>query len=67
MPLMIDAKIKPSGDFPAVDAADVLMKDGSRLSALPKLVPITQDDYDTLVNEGAVQDDVLYMIVRDEE
>lgn len=32
MPLMIDAKIKPSGDFPAVDAADVLMPDGKRLT-----------------------------------
>ena len=32
MPLMIDAKIKPSGEFPAVDAADVLMPDGKRLT-----------------------------------
>lgn len=32
MPLMIDAKIKPSGSFPAVDAADVLMPDGKRLT-----------------------------------
>lgn len=32
MPLMIDAKIKPSGSFPAVDAADVLMPSGKRLT-----------------------------------
>lgn len=32
MPLIIDSKIKPSGDFPAVDAADVLMPDGKRLT-----------------------------------
>ena len=32
MPLMIDAKIKPSGSFPAVDAEDILMPSGKRLT-----------------------------------
>lgn len=62
MPLMIDAKIKPSGSFPAADAEDILMPDGSRLSERPRLIPVTQAEYDALVKAGTVDENTLYLI-----
>jgi len=44
MPLNIDAKIKPSGNFPAVDAEDVLMPDGKTLDKTLVLPEVTGAD-----------------------
>lgn len=62
MPLMIDAKIKPSGNFPAADAEDILMPDGSRLSERPRFIPVTKEEYDALVEAGTVNENDLYLI-----
>lgn len=45
-----------------ISAADVEMPDGTRLSEQPRLVPITQADYDALVKSGTVDENTLYLI-----
>ena len=69
MAIELIAKVKPKNgsSFALVDAVDVEMPDGTRLSDRPRLLPVTQDEYDALVKAGTVQTDVLYMIVRDGE
>lgn len=62
-------KIKPknNGEFAMVDAVDVEMEDGTRLpDAIPKIKPVTKDEYDALVAAGKIEPDVYYMIARDE-
>ena len=63
MALPLADKIKPknNGTFALVDATDVEMPDGSRLSDhLP--VYVTQDEYDALEAAGAVDPNVSYYI-----
>lgn len=62
MPLMIDAKIKPSGNFPAADAEDIQMPNGSRLSDLPNILACARSEYDALVAAGTVDENTLYLI-----
>lgn len=52
MPLMIDAKIKPAGNFAAVDAKDVDVHGETLLNYIP--IILTQEEYDTLVNGGTI-------------
>ena len=63
MAIELISKIKPmnNGDFPIVDAVDVLMPDGKRLSDLLIQV-VTQIEYDALVDNGMVNDATLYLI-----
>lgn len=66
MALKLYDKLTPSGDFPLVDAKDIVTEDGRRLPmVIPKMVPITKADYDALVAAGKVEPDVYYMIARD--
>lgn len=57
-------KIKPknNGNFPMVDAEDVLMPDGKRLSEIPGVLVVTQAEYDALVAAGTVNNATLYFI-----
>ena len=65
MALNIMQKIKPVGAFPAVDAEDVLMPDGNRLSNYTPFIPVTQYEYEALVAAGTVDDSKYYVIVGD--
>lgn len=63
MALTIYDTIIPDGDYPAVNAENVQMPDGSRLStAMP--VFLTQDEYDALVAAGTVNENTPYMIIE---
>lgn len=81
MAIYIIGKIKPKNDgkFALLDAADVDMGDGTRLSEKKILteeevntlvnelfVPITQEEYDALVDAGTDDKSKYYMIVGDE-
>lgn len=59
MPINLIDKIKPanSGSFPMVEAADVEMPDGSRLSAMP-----TMQVVDELPSDAADHPNVLYIV-----
>ena len=72
MAIELIAKIKPKNNqsFAMVDAEDVEMPDGSRLSDFMKVlsksvsaVPLTQEDYNKLVADGTVDTDTIYFIV----
>lgn len=52
MPLMIDAKIKPAGNFAAVDAKDVDVDGETLLNYIP--IILTQEEYNTLVDGGTI-------------
>lgn len=63
MAIELISKIKPKngGNFPMVDAEDVLMPNGKRLSDL-LIEVVTQIEYDALVDADTVDDSVLYLI-----
>lgn len=65
MAIELISKIKPknNGAFAIVDAADVEMPDGRRLSEMVFTVK-TQEEYDALVEAGEVDETTLYMIVE---
>ena len=65
MPLMIDAKIKPAGNFPAADAEDIQMPNGSRLSDQPRILAVTRSEYDALVESKTVDENTLYLIKKE--
>lgn len=72
IPLIDKIKPKNGGTFPMVDAEDVLMPDGSRLSNIDSyiggmFVSLSQDEYDALVAAGTVEEGKYYMIVGDSE
>lgn len=74
MAIELISKIKPKngGTFPMVDAEDVLMPDGSRLSNIDSyiggmFVSLTQSEYDALVAAGTVDANKYYLIVGDDE
>lgn len=62
-------KQKNNGKFALLDAADVEMPDGTRLSEyLGKIfTPITQGDYDKLVEAGTVDESRPYFIKKETE
>ncbi len=64
MAIELISKIKPknNGTFAMVDAVDVEMPDGRRLSEMVFTVK-TQEEYDALVAAGEVDETTLYMIV----
>lgn len=64
IPLIDKIKPKNNGKFPLVDAEDVLMPDGTRLSEYNPFVPVTQEEYDALVASGEVDLTKCYMIGR---
>ena len=70
MAIEVIATIKPknNGDFPIVEAQDVSVdNNGTRLDAflgaIPKIIPITQEDYNAL---ASYEKDALYMIVEED-
>lgn len=65
MAIELISKIKPknNGKFAMVDAVDVEMPDGRRLSEMVFTVK-TQEEYDALVEAGEVDETTLYMIVE---
>lgn len=74
MAIGITGKFKPDGDFPLIEAVDVEMPDGKRLSEFDvaavvdacidtKFVPISAADYAALVEAGTVDESKYYMIV----
>lgn len=65
MAIELISKIKPknNGTFAIVDAVDVEMPDGRRLSEMVFTVK-TQEEYDALVEAGEVDETTLYMIVE---
>jgi hypothetical protein len=69
MAIEVIGKIKPknNGTFPLMDAEDVLMPDGTRLSGYTPFIPISQEDYDLLVSSGTVDESKYYVIVGDSE
>lgn len=69
MAIEVIDKIKPknNGTFPLMDAEDVLMPDGTRLSGYTPFIAITQEQYDALVAAGAVDESKYYVIVGDSE
>lgn len=67
IPLIDKIKPKNNGTFPLVDAEDVLMPDGTRLSGYTPFIPVTQDEYDALVATGTVDESKYYVIVGDSE
>ncbi len=67
IPLIDKIKPKNNGTFPLVDAEDVLMPDGKRLSEYTPFIPVTQEEYDALVSAGTVDASKYYMIVGDSE
>lgn len=67
IPLIDKIKPKNNGTFPLVDAVDVLMPDGTRLSEYTPFIPMTQADYDALVTAGTADESKYYVIVGDSE
>ena len=65
MAIEMIGKMKPknSGTFALVDAADVEMPDGSRLSDMI-FKAVTEEEYEALVEAGEVDETTLYMIVE---
>ena len=61
--LISKIKTKNNGAFAIVDAVDVEMPDGRRLSEMVFTVK-TQEEYDALVEAGEVDETTLYMIVE---
>lgn len=62
MPLMIDAKIKPSGDFAIVDAKDVAFENG-RLSD-HMFVALTLEQYKKKEADGTLNENTPYLIIE---
>lgn len=67
MSIELIAKVKPKngGKFALMDAEDVEMPNGSRLSEQPMIVTMTQSEYTALEEAGEVDPTVIYMIARD--
>lgn len=65
MAIELISKIKPknNGTFAMVDASDVEMPDGSRLSDMI-FKAITEEEYEALKNAGELNETTLYMIVE---
>jgi hypothetical protein len=65
MAIELISKIKPknNGTFAMVDASDVEMPDGSRLSDMI-FKTITEEEYEALKNAGELNETTLYMIVE---
>lgn len=65
MAIYLIDKIKPKngGSFPMVDAEDVLLPDGTRLtSILP--VFVTEEEYAAMEKAGTINQDTTYFIYR---
>lgn len=66
------AKIKASGigGYALMDTSDIETEDGRRLDAvlaeIPIIVPLTQSEYNALEESGTLEDDVIYMVSRDD-
>lgn len=61
MALKIYDKLKPQGNYPAVDAADVALPNGARLtSVIP--VYVTEEQYAALEAAGEIDPDATYFI-----
>ena len=62
-------KQKNNGKFALLDAADIEMPDGTRLSEYINKVftPITQETYDSLVANGTVDESRPYFIKKETE
>ncbi len=67
MPINLIDKIKPAnnGKFAMVDAEDVEYKEGRLTEYLP--VPLTQAEYDALVQAGKVNPKTPYLIIKEGE
>lgn len=65
MAIELIGKIKPknNGTFAMVDAVDVEMPDGSRLSDMI-FKPVTEEEYEALKDAGELNETTLYMIVE---
>ena len=55
MPLIIDAKIKPSGNFAAVDAKDVDVNGKTLLNYIP--IILTEEEYISIIHGGTIMID----------
>lgn len=64
MALRIYDTVKPQGSYPAVEAEDVEMPDGTRLS---KSIPVylTRSQHNAMVEAGEIVEGTLYMILED--
>lgn len=70
--LVLGAGLTPSAEgYPLMQSCDIqVAEDGTRLDALinriPKIVALTQANYDDLVAAGMIEKDVLYFIVKED-
>ena len=76
MAIELISKIKPKngGSFAMVDAEDVEMPNGDRLSDFVaevrnfvKIEAHTQEEYDQLLADGLIDSSTVYLIVSDDE
>lgn len=65
MPITLIDKVKPKGDFPLVDAEDIVRGK----TPLTKLLPLvkTKAEYEAMKEAGTLDEEQVYFILQDEE